>query len=194
MTIAKHFSPALCCLLLLTGNGVQAQNKAAELSRDTSAGLSREARDNLATIGRYAENVRSRIGEALDSPPAAAPRRTDSMIDPFAVSPQLREGRRSGGAFNGLPSASKLDVQRQVRVKALLVTAFGRVAQLELPGLANGPGGRGGADGGGQTMTVMDGEMVDFGDLGTYTVHIGATNGITLSDPGTPQGNRITLR
>lgn len=203
MTIAKHFSPALCCLLLLAGNGALAQNKAAELSRDPSAGLSREARDNLATIGRYAENVRSRIGEALDSPPATAssqradnlsPRRTDSMIDPFAVSPQLREGRRSA-AFSGLPSASKLDVQRQVRVKALLVTAFGRVAQLELPGLANGPGGRGAAaNGDGQTMTVMDGDLVDFGELGTYTVHIGATNGITLSNPGTPQGNRITLR
>ena len=192
MTIAKHFSPALCCLLLLASHGVQAQNKAAELSRDPSVGLSREARDNLATIGRYAENVRSRIGEAMDSPPQrpnnASARRTDSMVDPFAVSPQLREGRRSGGAFNGLPSASKLDVQRQVRVKALLVTAFGRVAQLELPGIASG------AAGGGQTMTVMDGDLVDLGDLGTYTVHIGATNGITLSNPGTPQGNRITLR
>lgn len=198
MTIAKHFSPTLCCLLLLAGNGAVARNQAAELSRDASVGLSREARDNLATIGRYAENVRSRIGEALDSPPqrvdSSPPRRTDSMIDPFAVSPQLREGRR-GSAFNGLPSASKLDVQRQVRVKALLVTAFGRVAQLELPGLANGPGGRGAApNGDGQTMTVMDGDLVDFGELGTYTVHIGATNGITLSNPGLPQGNRITLR
>ncbi|HLA31610.1 MAG TPA: hypothetical protein VJ047_11380 [Pseudomonas sp.] len=195
MTLAKHFSPALCCLLLLVGNGAWAQNQAAELARDPSVGLSREARDNLATIGRYAENVRSRIGEALDSPALrpdnASARRTDSMVDPFAVSPQLREGRRSGGAFNGLPSASKLDVQRQVRVKALLVTGFGRVAQLELPGIV---GGRGGAAGGGQTMTVMDGDLVDLGDLGTYTVHIGATKGITLSNPGTPQGNRITLR
>lgn len=192
MTITKLFSPALCCLLLLAGNGALAQNQAAELARDPSVGLGQEARDNLAIIGRYAENVRSRIGEALDSPPQRSPRRTDSMIDPFAVSPQLREGR--GGAFNGLPSASKLDVQRQVKVKALLVTAFGRVAQLELPGIATGPGGRGGADGGGETMTVMDGEMVDFGELGTYTVHIGATKGITLSIPGLPQGNRITLR
>jgi hypothetical protein len=183
MSITKHIYLSLCCLLLLTGNGVFAQNKAAELSRDQSVGLNQSARDDLATIGRYAENVRGRLNEAPDSPPASSLRRTDSMVDPFAVSPQLREGHRPGGSFNGLPSASKLDVQRQIRVKALLVTAFGRVAQLEMSALT-----------GSQAMTVMDGDLVDFGELGIYTVHISATQGITLSTPGSPQGNRITLR
>jgi hypothetical protein len=195
MSIAKHFSSSLCCLLLLASDGAYAQNKAAELSRDPSVGLSQGTRDNLATIGRYAENVRGRLNEALDSPPATdtpqrAGRRTDAIIDPFAVSPQLREGRRAG-AFGGLPAASRLDVQRQVRVKALLVTSFGRTAQLELPGAS----GRGAApNGDSQAMTVRDGDLVDFGELGIYIVHIGATDGITLSNPGMPQASRITLR
>ena len=41
---------------------------------------------------------------------------------------------------------------------------------------------------------VMNGELVDFGELGTYTVHISAREGVTLANPGNPQSGRITLR
>ena len=172
-----------------------AQNKALELSRDKTIDLQPSMRENLATIGRYAESVNRQIGKLSGESPSPEPaplpeasgrrelppaRRLDTMIDPFEVSPQLRDGRRSPARFSGLPVASKLDVQRQIQVKALLVTARGRGAQLLVRG--------------DQSILVKDGDLVDFGDLGTFTIHVGAEEGVTLSNPGLPQGNKITLR
>lgn len=185
-----------CALLAIVLCGpAWAQNKALELSRDKSIDLQPSMRENLATIGRYAESVNRQIGKLSGESPAADPmpqpespgrrelpatRRLDTMVDPFEVSPQLRDGRRSPARFGGLPVASKLDVQRQIQVKALLVTARGRGAQLLVRG--------------DQSILVKDGDLVDFGDLGTFTIHVGAEEGVTLSNPGLPQGNKITLR
>jgi hypothetical protein len=119
----------------------------------------------------------------------------DTLIDPFEVSPQLRENRRGGG-FSGLPTASKLDLRRRVQVKAMIVTPTGRAAQLEIDGTRQPQGERGGGaqSGQGDTMTVMDGELVDLGDLGIYIIRISASEGVTLANPGSPQTGRITLR
>lgn len=189
---------------------VWAQNKATELSRDQRVNLPPSVRDDLAVIGRYAETVNRKIGPASSQLPQAAEtggneraprqetmpiRRTDTLIDPFEVSPQLRENRRGGG-FSGLPAASKLDIRRRIQVKAMIVTPRGRAAQLEIDGSRQPQGGRGAAPASahGDTMTVMDGELVDLGDLGTYIIHISASEGVTLANPGSPQTGRITLR
>lgn len=192
----KNFPQLACSILIFVLNTpALAQNKALELSRDKSVDLQPTMRENLATIGRYAESVNRQIGKLsgdpaqTESPPLPEPsarrelpaaRRLDTMIDPFEVSPQLRNGRRSPGSFSGLPATSKLDVQRQIQVKALLVTDRGRGAQLLVRGQ--------------QAILVKDGDLVDFGDLGTFTVHVGTEEGVTLSNPGMPQGNKITLR
>lgn len=195
--MSKNKTPHILCglLLIALSNSTWAQNKALELSRDKSIDLQPSMRENLATIGRYAESVNRQVGKLSGeaTPQESIPhqesparreipagRRLDSMIDPFEVSPQLRDGRRSPGNFNGLPIASKLDIQRQVQVKALLVTARGRGAQLLVRGQ--------------QALLVKDGDLVDFGDLGTFTIHVGAVDGVTLTHPGLPQGNKITLR
>ncbi|UCV12755.1 hypothetical protein KI614_05955 [Dechloromonas denitrificans] len=190
---APHFACGL--LVLALSAPAWAQNKALELSRDKTVDLQPSMRENLVTIGRYAESVNRQIGKLSGEsaapetqPLAESParreippgRRMETMIDPFEVSPQLRDGRRSPGNFSGLPVASKLDIQRQVQVKALLVTARGRGAQLLVRGQ--------------QAILVKDGDLVDFGDLGTFTIHVGAVDGVTLTHPGLPQGNKITLR
>lgn len=192
----KHL-PRLACLLLLTLAVAPgwAQNKALDLARDKSVELQPALRENLATIGRYAESVNRQAARLSGQPspaettaPTEAPnrresppaRRLDTLVDPFEVSPQLRDSRRPGGSFSGLPASSKLDVQRQIQVQALLVTARGRGAQLLVRGQ--------------QSILVKDGELVDFGDLGVFTVHVGNADGVTLSSPGSPQGNKITLR
>lgn len=191
----KHL-PRLACLLLLTLAVTPgwAQNKALDLARDKSVDLQPSLRDNLATIGRYAESVNrqaarlsgessaaaSAVAEAPNRRESLPTRRFDTMVDPFEVSPQLRDSRRPGAAFSGLPATSKLDVQRQIQVQAVLVTARGRGAQLLVRGQ--------------QSILVKDGELVDFGDLGIFSVHVGNADGVTLSSPGAPQGNKITLR
>lgn len=184
--------PYLCCLLFaLFAAPAPAQNKALELARDKNTELHPTMRDNLATIGRYAETVsRQASRNNNEAPPAEsdgtnrrdppAARRLDSLVDPFEVSPQLRDSRRPGAGFGGLPATSKLDVQRQIQVQAVLVTARGRGAQLRVRGQQN--------------IIVKDGELVDFGDLGIFSVHVGSADGVTLSSPGAPQGNKITLR
>lgn len=191
-TPITSLSRLACSILILTLNvPALAQNKALDLSRDKSIDLQPSMRENLNTIGRYAESVNRQAGKhageavaPLPESPARkdtpAARRLDTMIDPFEVSPQLRDARRAPGNFNGLPVASKLDVQRQIQVKALLVTARGRGAQLLVRGQ--------------QAILVKDGDLVDFGDLGTFTVHVSGDEGVALSNPGLPQGNRITLR
>ncbi|MBW7900560.1 MAG: hypothetical protein H3C26_03735 [Rhodocyclaceae bacterium] len=119
---------------------------------------------------------------AVPRPPsvAAALRPPRPLNDPFAVSPQLYE--RRGPRFSGLPGASVLDLQRRVRVKALMATAGGGMAQL----LVNGR----------DALTVMHKEVVDLGDLGIYEVQIGRA-GVALSEPGASDaagGKKVVLR
>ena len=125
--------------------------------------------------------------------------RSDNLIDPFEVSPQLRDGRRGMSAVGSLPTANKLDLRRRIQVKAMLITPEGRAAQLEidgarLPGGVRGKNARAGSLSSGDVLTVMDGELVDFGELGIYIVRISARDGVTLVNPGNPQTGRISLR
>lgn len=136
------------------------------------------------------------VGAAAAAPAAAVPdRRADAarppsvaaalrpprpLNDPFAVSPQLYE--RRGPRFSGLPGASVLDLQRRVRVKALMATAGGGMAQLLVDGR--------------DALTVMHKEVVDLGDLGIYEVQIGRA-GVALGEPGTSDaagGKKVVLR
>lgn len=184
--------------LLLLPYPALAQNKALELARDKSTEAYPSMREDLATIGRYADTVNRQIkrlsGEERGdggAPPAAAPRpegnnrpespvrRLDSIADPFEVSPQLRENRKAGSNFGGLPSSSKLELQRQIQLRAVLITQRGRAAQLAIRQK--------------DTITVMDGELVELGELGTFNVKIDH-EGVTLSDPSQPQRGKINLR
>lgn len=209
-----HSAFTALVLTLLTPLPATAQNKSVDTLRQKSTtavspvdslrekGISvpPAMRDDLEIIGRHADAVSRQLSgrtpepaaettaEAAPAPVpvdgslprrAAGPRRLDNLVDPFEVSPQLRDNRRSPGAFAGLPSASRLDVQRQIQVKAVLVSARGKGAQLLVRG---------------QTVLVKDGDLVDFGDLGTYAVHVDTKDGVTLTNPGMPQGSRITLR
>lgn len=208
--------PATLIVLAGAAFATAAQNKALDLAQDANIKVPQGMRDDLATIGRYADTVNRRVNSAatalagdatsVGSAPAsgqAAPpevaggRRFDTLVDPFEVSPQLRENRRGSGGFRGLPAASKLDIRRRVQVRAMLVTPHGRAAQLEVDARrvgteARGKGAAGASDG--DVLTVMDGELVDFGELGTYVVHVSAREGVTLANPGNPQTGRITLR
>lgn len=170
-----------CALWLLLAHGTAlADNPALELARDKNSELHPSVREGLATIGRYADTVNRQINQL--SGDGEKPRRSDTVVDPFEVSPQLRSGRRPSGAWAGLPSASKLDLLRQIQVKGMIAGPRddGSAAYLLVRG--------------DQTILVRHGEVVEFGDLGTFTVHVSARDGVVLSDPGHPQGNRITLR
>lgn len=188
-----HRVCVLCCALLTAPAG--AQNKALDLAQDKQLEVPPAMREDLKTIGRYAQAVNQRTNpEITAAPEHAAPtmatpaRRTDSVADPFEVSPQLRQNRRAASTFGGLPTATKLDLRRRIQVKALLVTPHGRMAQLDIDGSAQN------ARSNSNVLTVMDGELVDFGELGTYVVRISVRDGVTLSNPGTPQSGRISLR
>lgn len=191
----------LCTALLSAGTG--AQNKALDLAQDKQLEVPPAMREDLKTLGRYAQAVNQRTGPAVATPappdpvaatehaapaPATPVRRTDSVADPFEVSPQLRQNRRAPGAFGGLPTATKLDLRRRIQVKALLVTPHGRMAQLDVDGSVHS------ARSNSNVLTVMDGELVDFGELGTYVVRISVRDGVTLTNPGSPQSSRISLR
>lgn len=211
--LARRLGCASALLLALSAP-TWAQNKALDLARDPQVNLPPSVRDDLSTIGRYADTVNRKLQPGAGATPANAPanapagaerapraegpgRRLDTLGDPFEVSPQLRSGRRPGATFGGLPAATKLDLRRRVQVKAVLITAQGRAAQLEIDGKHAALGTRSAEPGArteGDTLTVMDGELVDFGDLGTFVVRISAREGVTLSNPGNPQSGRITLR
>lgn len=186
-----HPSTALLLALSLLALNAFAQNQALDLARDKSTDLHPSLREGLNTLGRYAETVNrqvnslsgNRSGDAapLDAPPlprAAGGRRFESSNDPFEVSPQLREGR-SAHRYQGSPGASILELQKQVRLKALVITPQGRAAQLAINQT--------------ETITVMDRELIDLGGLGTFFVQI-ERQGVTLSDPSMPQGKKVILR
>lgn len=197
---AALLTPLFFPLLILAAAPALAQNKALDLARDKNTELHPSMRENLATIGRYAETVNRQVnklsGDERDSsnaagappspsspsPPSrqASPnRRSESIADPFEVSPQLRDTRRTKNGFSGLPASSKLELQRQIQLRALLIAPGGRAAQL---GIRHQ-----------EAITVMDGELIDLGDLGTFHVRIDR-EGVTLSNPSLPQASKIVLR
>lgn len=184
-------------LLLLTLSSLapaaHAQNRALDLAHDKTTDLHPTLREGLGTLGRYADTVTrqtkavagSHQGEAPSSeragqmlPPAPTARRGEPGNDPFEVSPQLREGR-STNRFTGLPGASILELQKQVQLRALIITPQGRAVQLFVRGA--------------ETITVMDKELIDLGSLGTFLVHI-ERDGVTLYNPSLPQGKKVVLR
>nr|WP_305642275.1 hypothetical protein [Rhodoferax sp.] len=192
-SLPKHPSAALLLTLSLFVLDASAQNQALDLARDKSTDLHPSLREGLNTLGRYAETVNRQVNSLggkrsddttlPDTPQPPLPRtvggrRFESSNDPFEVSPQLREGR-SANRYQGSPGASILELQRQVRLKALVITPQGRAAQLAINPT--------------ETITVMDRELIDLGDLGTFLVQIDR-QGVTLLDPSMPQGKKVILR
>ena len=72
-----------------------------------------------------------------------------------------------------------LELQRRVRVRAVLRTPQGTLAQL----LINNK----------DVVTLMDKELIDLGDLGTYQAEILA-GAVSLANPSQPQGKKVVLR
>jgi len=170
---------ALTLLAMLTmTKDIQAQNQALDLARDRNTELTPAMRDNLETIGRYAETVNRRLEARELAPGGAKNRRFEQVSDPFEVSPQLRDDRKGSAAFSGLPNAGRLELQRQIQVEAILITTKNRIAQLNVRD---------------QRITVMDGELVDLGTLGTFEIRIGRDS-VTFSNPGAPQATKLILR
>jgi hypothetical protein len=129
-------------------------------------------RANLQTIGQYAQEVSRRAGAAVvpltgATPSAEATPAPAAARDPFEVSPQLREGRKYG--YSGLPNANVLEVQRRVQVRAVIRSGQHTLAQLFIDNK--------------DTITVMDKELIDLGDLGTFLVHIERDGTVALYQP-----------
>ncbi len=175
---------ALACLLAVAAGLAQAAkppHPAAAPARERQADIPAPRHEQPDTIGRLAAEAGRRVGvpAANAGPVAVRPsRQVDLMVDPFEVSPQLREGR-SGSRFTGLPGASVLELQRRVRVRAVLRTPQGTLAQL----LINNK----------DVVTLMDKELIDLGDLGTYQAEILA-GAVSLANPSQPQGKKVVLR
>lgn len=171
---------ATLALLLLPMAAAQAQsappkNPAQELASDPQARINDTLRQQLEVIGRYANEVSNRSAPATA---AVTPRRQiDIAVDPFEVSPQLREGRQRT-PFSGLPGANVLELKRRVQLRAVIRTSQGTLAQL----LVNDK----------DVVTIMDKELVDLGDMGTFQaeIHAGA---VSLTPPGSPQ-KKVVLR
>lgn len=107
--------------------------------------------------------------------PRTAARRFDTTNDPFEVSPQLREGR-TGNRYPSGGGASVLELNRFIRLKAVLLIRGHAAAQLQIRNQ--------------ETITVMDKELIDLGDLGTFQVTIDH-EGVALANPGLPQGRKV---
>ncbi len=159
-----------------------AQNPAEKLAADPNTSLTQDMRANLQTIGQYAQEVSRRAGAAVvpltgATPSAEATPAPAAARDPFEVSPQLREGRKYG--YSGLPNANVLEVQRRVQVRAVIRSGQHTLAQLFIDNK--------------DAITVMDKELIDLADFGTFQVII--DNGtVALSDPNNRQGKKVVLR
>lgn len=184
---------ALLLTVTLLAPTAHAQNRALDLAQDKTTDLHPTLRAGLGTLGRYAETVNRQAnavagsrqveapptehaGQALPSAPAV--RRFETSNDPFEVSPQLRESRRSN-RYTGLPGASILELQKQIQLRALIIAPQGRAVQLFIRGA--------------ETITVLDKELIDLGSLGTFLVQI-ERDGVTLYNPSLPQGKKVVLR
>lgn len=184
---------ALCAIALAAGlahaqapQAPAARNPASELARDPQTDIPAHLREQLDTIGRYAAEVNRRVVSPGQNTTPAAPaaptargaRQVGLTGDPFEVSPQLREGR-SSYRFSGLPGANVLELQRRVQLRAVIRTPQGTLAQL----LINNK----------DVVTIMDKELLDLGDLGTFQAEIQAGT-VSLSNPSSPQGKKVVLR
>ena len=171
---------ALLLTLSLLAPAAHAQNRALDLAQDKTTDLHPTLREGLDTLGRYADSVNRQANAVAGSRQNEAPigRRLETGNDPFEVSPQLREGRRSN-RYTGLPGASILELQKQVQLRALIITPQGRAVQLFVRGA--------------ETITVMDKDLIDLGSLGTFLVQI-ERDGVTLYNPSLPQGKKVVLR
>ncbi len=168
---ARLLTMALVSLPLVAS----AQNAAGKLAADPNTSMTQDMRANMETIGQYAQEVSRRADAAVV--PAAAPPAAIVTRDPFEVSPQLREGRNY--RYSGLPSANVLEVQRRVLVRAVIRSGQDTLVQL----LINNK----------DAITVMDKELIDLADFGTFQVVI--SNGtVALSDPNNLQGKKVVLR
>lgn len=186
-TLTVRRTPATRQLLMLALAALSwpaaAQNPAGKLAADPTASMTQDMRANLQTIGQYAQEVSRRSGAAAVPPtgttptPEATPAPAVAARDPFEVSPQLREGRRYG--YSGLPSANVLEVQRRVQVRAVIRSGQNTLVQLFIDNK--------------DAITVMDKELIDLADFGTFQVVI--NNGtVALSDPNNLQGKKVVLR
>lgn len=156
-----------------------AQNPAGKLAADPNTSMTQDMRANLQTIGQYAQEVSRRATPAgIPAADVAAPANAATATrDPFEVSPQLREGRSY--RYSGLPSANVLEVQRRVQVRAVIRSGQNTLAQLFINNK--------------DAITVMDKELIDLADLGTFQVDISGGT-VALTDPSNPQGKRVVLR
>lgn len=179
--------PITACALLATlwASPLAAQNlppnQAQALARDPTLPLPAQTREHLETIGGYAAAVNRKLERhELDPPPADESRlhRFEQLVDPFSVSPQLRQGKTSQTPYGGLPGAGRLELQQQIQLKAVVIMAKRRAAQLNVRG---------------KDITVLDGELVDLSDLGTFEIRIDRES-VTLSNPSAPQGAKLILR
>ncbi len=160
-----------------------AQNPAEKLAADPNTSLTQDMRADLQTIGRDAQEVSRRAGApalpptGTTAPAAAAPTPAPVARDPFEVSPQLREGRSY--RYSGLPGANVLEVQRRVQVRAVIRSGQNTLAQLFINNK--------------DAITVMDKELIDLADFGTFQVNISGGT-VALTDPSSPQGKKVVLR
>jgi hypothetical protein len=197
---------SVLCLLSPESYSAQAPadpaNPASALARDGQREMPDTLREQLDTIGRYAEEVQRRVGTPEAAAPAGAPEtaapeaeagppeeaaapargarpidRGDLAVEPVGGAPQLRAG--AGARFSGLPDASMLELQRRVQVRAVLRTSQGVLAQL----LINNK----------DVITLMDKDLIDLGDLGIFQAEI-QTGAVALSNPNNPQGKKVVLR
>ncbi|MFT3848573.1 MAG: hypothetical protein QM739_07775 [Propionivibrio sp.] len=159
-----------------------AQNAAGQLAADPNTSMTQDMRANLRTIGQYAQEVSRRAGAAVPvsaapHPAEAPPTPAATTRDPFEVSPQLREGRNY--RYSGLPGANVLEVQRRVQVRAVIRSGESTLAQLFINNK--------------DAITVMDKELIDLADFGTFQVSISGGT-VALTDPSNPQGKKVVLR
>jgi len=136
------------------------------------------------TLGSSAKAVPVMPPSSIPSPgvasamPAPTSTRPATTRDPFEVSPQLREGR-GNYRYSGSPGANVLEIQRSIRVRAVVRNGSTTIAQL----LINNK----------DTLTVMNQELIDLADFGTYEVQI-QDGTVSLHEPGNKAGKRVVLR
>ena len=76
-----------------------AQNKASELARDQSVNIPQSMRNDLATIGRYADAVNQRVGKLVEGDPANKPEAAPALLP-------ARAGNALVDPFRGFPSTT----------------------------------------------------------------------------------------
>lgn len=161
-----------------------AQNPAEKLAADPNTSLTQDMRADLQTIGRYAQGSfapRRRARSSADRNYGPGGRGTTDAgargTRSFEVSPQLREGRSY--RYSGLPGANVLEVQRRVQVRAVIRSGQNTLAQLFINNK--------------DAITVMDKELIDLADFGTFQVDISGGTVTAPTDPARRKA-KVVLR